>query len=38
MPLVLFYEFHGITQQPYGSFPLDSLKKKKSENKTNKTL
>lgn len=27
MPLVLFYEFHGITQQPCGSFPLDSLKK-----------
>lgn len=28
MPLLLFYEFCGITQQPYGWFPLDSLNTK----------
>jgi len=35
MPLVLFYEFLGITQQPYGSFPPDNFLKNKQ--KTNQT-
>lgn len=35
MLLALFFEFHGITQQPYGSFPLESFKKKHQ--KTNQT-